>query len=73
MKQTLSALLAVLVLVITLALPAAAEEMDLSPPELSCAAYYVVNLDTGLVVCEKNSEQTMEAALEGRQAQPLIL
>ena len=62
MKQTLSALLAVLVLVITLALPAAAEEMDLSPPELSCAAYYVVNLDTGLVVCEKNSEQTMEAA-----------
>ena len=49
MKRTLSALLAVLLLAVLLAAPALAEEPV--PPELSGTAYYVVNLDTGLVVC----------------------
>ena len=60
MKRTLSALLAVLLLAVLLAVPALAEEPV--PPELSGTAYYVVNLDTGLVVCEKNSEESMAAA-----------
>ena len=60
MKRTLSALLAVLLLAVLLAVPALAEEPV--PPELSGTAYYVVNLDTGLVVCEKSSEEPMAAA-----------
>lgn len=62
MKRTIAALLAVFVLVVTLTLPAVAEEADLSPPELACTAYYVVNLDTNLMVCEKNSQEPMAAA-----------
>lgn len=60
MKRIFPALLAIL-LIAALALPAAAEQTS-PAPEISAEAAYVVNLDTGLVVYEKNSETSMTAA-----------
>ena len=60
MKRILPALFTIL-LVVALALPASAESVA-PQPEITAEAAYVVNLDTGLVVYEKNSETPMTAA-----------
>ena len=60
MKRILPTLFAI-VLVVALALPASAEGVA-PQPEITAEAAYVVNLDTGLVVYEKNSETPMTAA-----------
>ena len=60
MKRILPALFTIL-LVVALALPASAEGVA-PQPEITAEAAYVVNLDTGLVVYEKNSETPMTAA-----------
>lgn len=61
MKKFLAVCCTVLLLAVTLAMPAAAVGED-TFPALQAQAYYVVNLDTGLVVTEKDSEVPMEAA-----------
>lgn len=60
MKKHLAAFLSVVLLAVFCALPAAAEGTE--APELTAEAAYVVNLDTNIVVYEKNSETPMEAA-----------
>lgn len=61
MKKLLATFCAVLILTVALAVPAAAAGEE-TFPALQAQAYYVVNLDTGLVVTEKDSEIPMEAA-----------
>lgn len=67
MKKILSACLAAMLLALLLVLPAAAEEAADAPnlnPDftVTAEAAYVANVDTGLVVYEKDSEKTMAAA-----------
>ncbi len=62
MKKSLASILAILILAVALALPAAASAGEENFPALQAQAYYVVNLDTGIVVTEQNSEISMEAA-----------
>ena len=60
------ALLCTLVLTLVLAVPAAAEgensALSTDAPALTAPAAYVVNLDTNIVVYEKNSETQLQAA-----------
>lgn len=62
MKKRIAGIFAVLFLAVTLALPAAAMEGYAPPTEPSAEAAYVVNLDTNIVVYEKNSETPVTAA-----------
>lgn len=62
LKKCLAACLTVLVLACLLAAPASAMSGYDPDFEISAQAAYVVNLDTNLVVYEKNSETPMEAA-----------
>lgn len=62
MKKHLASVLVVLLLLITAAVPVYAAEGYEPSFSISAAAAYVVNVDTGLVVYEKNSETPMEAA-----------
>lgn len=62
MKKRLAGLFAVLIFAVTLALPAAAMEGYAPETEPSAEAAYVVNLDTNIVVYEKNSEAPLTAA-----------
>ena len=62
MKKRLAAVLAMLLLAAALALPAAAMEGYAPETEPSAEGAYVVNLDTNIVVYEKNSETPLTAA-----------
>lgn len=62
MKKRFAGWIAVLVLVFAMATPAFAAEGYEPDFAISAAAAYVVNLDTNIVVYEKESETSMEAA-----------
>lgn len=62
LKKCLAVGLTVLILACLLAVPASAMSGYDPDFEISAEAAYVVNLDTNLVVYEKNSETSMEAA-----------
>ena len=62
MKKRLAAVLAMLLLAAALALPAAAMEGYAPETEPSAEGAYVVNLDTNIVVYEKNSDTPLTAA-----------
>ncbi|WP_294496066.1 serine hydrolase [uncultured Gemmiger sp.] len=62
MKKRLAGILAMFILAVALALPAAAMEGYAPPEEPTAQAAYVVNLDTNIVVYEKNSEASITAA-----------
>ena len=75
--KKICAVLCSLVLVVLLALPTAAEGIngsaaDLAPDILAPAAY-VVNLDTNIVVYEKNSETPLQAASLTKMMTALLL
>jgi len=60
MKKCLAVWLSVLLLAVVLAVPAAAESQP--KPDLTAPAVYVANLDTNIVVYEKNSETPLQSA-----------
>lgn len=62
MKKHIAGFCAVLVLLVTLAMPVYATEGYEPTTAPTAEAAYVVNLDTNIVVYEKNSETSMEAA-----------
>ena len=65
------------VLIVVLALPAAAEgesaALSDTAPALSAPAAYVVNLDTNIVVYDKNSEVPLSAASLTKMMTTLLL
>ena len=65
------------VLVLIIALPVAAEEesstLTDNAPSLTAPAAYVVNLDTNIVVYEKNSETPLSAASLTKMMTTLLL
>ena len=75
--KKICAVLCSLVLVVLLALPAAAEGINGSAadlaPEILAPAAYVVNLDTNIVVYEKNSETPLQAASLTKMMTTLLL
>lgn len=62
MKRHLTAFLAILVLTLALALPAGAVPGYAPDPEPTAPAVYLVNLDTDLVVYQKDAETQYQAA-----------
>lgn len=64
--KKICALLCTFVLTFVLVLPVAAEgesgALSADAPELTAPAAYVVNLDTNIVVYDKNSETQLQAA-----------
>lgn len=75
--KKICAVLCSLVLVVLLALPTAAEGINGSAadlaPEILAPAAYVVNLDTNIVVYEKNSETPLQAASLTKMMTTLLL
>ena len=71
------AMLCAFVLVIVLGLPVAAEGINGSAadiaPDIMAPAAYVVNLDTNIVVYEKNSETPLQAASLTKMMTTLLL